>query len=444
MLEWWTATALARRGEILAGLAGTSPLQLVDRIESLAAVNDRVHTRDAINLNPATNTMNPRAEALLAGGLGTRPTLGHPGEKYEMGLEAIEEIEVITGELARRVFTAGFAEVRVPSGAMANLYAFMATCRPGDAIIVPPATIGGHVTHNAAGCAGLYGLEIHEAPVDPARYTVDPARVAVLAGRVQPRLITVGQSLNLERHPVAELREVADRVGAHLLFDAAHACGMIAGGAWPNPLSEGAHIMSMSTYKSLGGPPGGLLFTDDAGLAERLDSIAFPGMTANFDVAKTAALGVTLTDWIECGTGYATAMIETAAALARSLDSLGVPIFTTTAGPTTSHQFAVDARRFGGGTALARRLRIANLLTSAIGLPSGADDGLRLGTPEMARWGMTVDEMPELAELIAIAMFEDPSTVAGRSAAMRRRFRELRFVIGAPGPRSAGGSVAEG
>lgn len=444
MLEWWTAPALARRAEILAGLASTTPLQLVDRIESLATVNDRVHTRDAINLNPATNTMNPRAEALLAGGLGTRPSLGHPGEKYEMGLEAIEEIEVIAGELARRVFTAEFAEVRVLSGAMANLYAFMATCRPGDAIIVPPATIGGHVTHNAAGCAGLYGLEVHEAPVDSEHYTVDPAGVAALADRVQPRLITVGQSLNLTPHPVTELREVADRVGAHLLFDAAHACGMIAGGAWPNPLSEGAHIMSMSTYKSLGGPPGGLLLTDDAALAERVDSIAFPGLTANFDVAKTAALGVTLTDWIECGAAYATTMIETAAALADALDELGVPLFTTTAGATTSHQFAIDAREFGGGTALARRLRIANLLTSAIGLPSGADDGLRLGTPEMVRWGMTVDDMPELASLIATAMFGDPSTVAGPSAAMRRRFRAVTFVIGAPAPPSAAGSVAEG
>ena len=90
----------------------------------------------------------PAAEALLSAGLGSRPSLGYPGEKYEMGLEAIEQIEVVAAELAAEVFGARYAEVRVGSGALANLYAFMATCRPGDTIIAPPASIGGHVTHH--------------------------------------------------------------------------------------------------------------------------------------------------------------------------------------------------------------------------------------------------------------------------------------------------------
>ena len=109
--------------------------------------------------------MNPRAEALLSSGIGTRPSLGYPGDKYEMGLEAIEQIEVICAELCAEVFQAKYAEIRVPSGAIANLYAFMALCQPGDDIIVPPASIGGHVTHHQAGCAGLFGLNIHHAPV---------------------------------------------------------------------------------------------------------------------------------------------------------------------------------------------------------------------------------------------------------------------------------------
>src|SRR5690606_27309235 len=151
-----------------------------------------------------------------------------------------------------------------------NLYAFMATCQPGDAIIVPPPSIGGHVTHARDGAAGLYGLRIHHAPVDAGRYTVDVAGVAELAERVRPALITIGGSLNLLPHPVAELRAVADRVGARLLFDAAHACGMLAGGRWPNPLREGADLVTMSTYKSLGGPPAGLVLTDDEELAARI------------------------------------------------------------------------------------------------------------------------------------------------------------------------------
>ncbi len=113
-----------------------------------------------------------------------------------------------------------------------------------------------------------------------------------LAKNVKPKLITIGGSLNLFPHPVGEIRSIADEVAAKVLFDAAHQCGIIAGEAWPNPLKEGAHIMTMSTYKSLAGPAGGLIVTCEANLAERLDAVAFPGMTANFDAAKSAALAI--------------------------------------------------------------------------------------------------------------------------------------------------------
>src|SRR5829696_7300161 len=131
--------------------------------------------------------MNPKAEALLGAGLGNRPSLGYPGDKYEMGLEAIERIEVIAAELAAEVFGARYAEIRVGSGALANLYAFMATCRPGDTIIAPPAELGGHVTHRGPGAAGLYGLEIHEYPIDAADFTVDLDGLAALAQTVRPK-----------------------------------------------------------------------------------------------------------------------------------------------------------------------------------------------------------------------------------------------------------------
>jgi glycine hydroxymethyltransferase len=222
-------------------IADQDAATLIARVEALAEKNRQIHERDCFNLNPATNVMNPRAEALLSSGLGSRPSLGYPGDKYEMGLEAIEEIEVIAAELAAEVFDARFAEIRVASGAMANLYAFMATCKPGDTIIAPPASIGGHVTHHAPGCAGLYGLRILPAPVAEDGYTVDTAALEFMARSERPRLITIGGSLNLDEHPVAELRAIADEVGATLLFDAAHQCGIIAGRAWKNPLTEGAH-----------------------------------------------------------------------------------------------------------------------------------------------------------------------------------------------------------
>ncbi|MGF1593205.1 MAG: serine hydroxymethyltransferase [Kiloniellaceae bacterium] len=403
------------------------------RIDALADRNRAIHERECFNLNPATNVMNPRAEAALAAGLGSRPSLGYPGDKYEMGLEAIEEIEVIAAELAAEVFRARHAEIRVASGALANLYAFMATCRPGDAIVAPPAALGGHVTHHAAGCAGLYGLITHPAPVDADGYTVDLEALRSLAKQVRPKLITLGGSLNLFPHPVAAVREIADAVGAKLLFDAAHLCGVIAGGAWTSPLAEGAHLMTMSTYKSLGGPAGGLVVTDDAELAERIDAIAFPGLTANFDAAKSAALAFTLLDWREHGSAYAAKMVAVARAFAAALDAEGLPVFAREKGFTRSHQFALEAAAWGGGQAAAKKLRRAGFLACGIGLPispvEGDMNGLRIGTPELVRWGVGEEHVGELASLIARALDSNaPEDVASETAALRARFDRLHYV----------------
>jgi len=400
-------------------------------IDRLIDWNRQIHERDCINLNPATNVMNPKAEAALSSGIGSRPSLGYPGDKYEMGLEAIERIEVIAAELAAEVFNAKYAEIRVASGALSNLYSFMATCKPGDGIIVPVPAIGGHVTHHEAGAAGLYGLNIHPAPVDAARYTVDLDALRKMAHEVRPKLITIGGSLNLRPHPVADIRAICDEVGAYLLFDAAHLCGMIAGKTWPNPLDEGAHLITMSTYKSLGGPAGGLIVTNDATLAERLDAIAFPGLTANFDAAKSAALALTMLDWKQYGDAYAKTMVETAAALAAALQKRGLPVFGTGNEVTMSHQFAIEAARYGGGQAAAKKLRQANILTCGIGLPidpvPGDMNGLRLGTPEIVRWGMTAADMEPLADLIARGL-DDPKPTLSEATAFRHRFQNIHFI----------------
>ncbi len=429
---WVPAAVEALVQQIATETAIAAPETVADRLASLIGDNRRIHDHDCLNLNPATNTMNPRAEAALAAGLGTRPSLGYPGEKYEMGLEAIERIEVIAAELAAEVFRTRYAEVRVPSGAIANLYAFMAGAKPGDTIIAPPASIGGHVTHHDAGVAGLYGLDVHAAPVDADRYTVDVDRLAALARRVRPKVISIGGSLNLCHHPVAEIREVADEVGAIVLFDAAHLSGPIAGGVWPDPVAAGAHLMTMSTYKSLGGPPSGLLVTDDAAIAERVDAIAYPGLTANFDAGKTAALAISLLDWITAGSAYAAEMVDAAAALAAELSARDVPVHISECGATRSHAFAIDVREIGGGHAAALRLRRANLLTSAIGLPVDAPDapagGLRVGLNEAVRWGMTAADMPELAVLIARGLYDEPPAVADDVSSLRRRFVDLHFV----------------
>lgn len=269
-------------------------------LDRLVEENRQIHQVETVNPDPATNVMNPRAEAMLSAQTGSQPSLGYPGDKHEVGLEAIEQVEVIA-----------------------------------------------RIAHDA---------------------------------------------------------------GARLLFDAAHVCGLIAGGAWPTPLRQGADLMTTSTYKSLGGPPSGLVVTDDAELAQRLEGIACPGLTATFDAVESAALAVTMLGWKAAGQEYARTMVDVSQRLAEELVSLEVPVFAADRSATASHQLAVEAAVHGGGQRAARRLREANLLTCAIGLPVedvvGDMDGLRLGTPEIVRRGVTPEDVPELAALVARALDE--------------------------------------
>ncbi|MEL7397426.1 MAG: serine hydroxymethyltransferase, partial [Pseudomonadota bacterium] len=201
-----------------------------------------------------------------------------------------------------------------------------------------------------------------------------------------------------------------------------------------NPLDHGAHLMTLSTYKSLGGPAGGLIVTNDAELAQALDHIAFPGMTANFDAAKSAALAVTLLDWRAFGAAYSRAMIDLAQALAVALDARGVPVFAKAQGFTTSHQFAVEAAPYGGGQAASKTLRRAGFLACGIGLPltevQGDMNGLRIGTPELVRWGVAPEHAEELAELITAGLGPDPDAVAvaDRVSELRGQFAQLHFM----------------
>lgn len=391
--------------------------------------------RECVSLYAGTNVMNPRAARLLASSVGSRPSLGYPGDKYEMGMQYAEQLEVMAAALLGEVFGCRYAELRVPSGSLANLYAYMACTRPGDRIMAFADTAAGHVTHHPAGAAGLYGLEIHDVPFDAARMAIDLEGLRREAERLRPRLIIVAGSMCLFPYQVAEARAVADSVGAYLMYDAAHMSGLIAGGAFQQPLAEGAHLMTSSTYKSFGGPPSGMVLTDDPELAERLDRIAYPGLTANFDLGKTAALVVAALDLREFGRDYARACVANAQALAAALDELGCPVFAVEGrGYTQSQHVAVPAAAFGGGTRASRRLEGANILASGIELPlppvANDFNAVRLGTQEITRWGMAPQDMHRLAELIARVLVRDepPEQIRPDVVAFRSRFQELHFV----------------
>jgi glycine hydroxymethyltransferase len=405
------------------------------RLLELVDAHERHMDRESIGLNAGTNVMNPRAAALLSRSLGNRPSLGYPGDKYEMGMEYAEEIEVIAEDLAKRLFAAPFAEIRVGSGALANLYAFMATCTPGDRIMAFGPEMGGHVTHHKSGNAGLYGLETHPVPCDAARMTVDLDRLREEAKRLRPKLITVAGSLCLYPYPVAEMRAIADEIGAWLLYDAAHMGGIIAGGRFQQPLAEGAHIMTMSTYKAFGGPPSGLILTTDKDIAEKLDRIAYPGMTANFDLGKTAALALSVLDLIEHGRAYADCCVALARRLGAALQGHGITVHRVEGRDVTdSHHLALPSSPWGGGQTAAKQLARANILLCGIGLPiapvDGDLNGIRIGTQECARFGMDAGAMEQIAVLVKRVLIgkEAPERVRNDVIAFRRAYQSLAFV----------------
>ncbi len=405
------------------------------RVMGLVEVHERHLDHESLGLNAGTNVMNPRAAALMSRSLGNRPSLGYPGDKYEMGMEYAGEIEVIAEGLVKRLFAAPYAEIRVGSGALANLYAFMAAAKPGDRIMAFSGEMGGHVTHHAGGAAGLYGLEVHAVPHDGARMNIDLDGLRREAWRLRPKLITVAGSLCLYPYPVAEVRAIADEVGALVLYDAAHMAGMIAGMRFQQPLVEGAHIMTMSTYKAFGGPPSGLVLTTEKHVAERLDRIAYPGMTANFDLGKTAALAISVLDLLAHGEAYANQCIGNAQALGAALASEGIAVHGAAGRPyTESHHLALPSVPYGGGQTAAKHLALANILLCGIELPiapfAGDLNGIRIGTQEVTRFGMDERAMAEIARLMARVMVanEDPARVRGEVIEFRKAYQTLRFV----------------
>ena len=437
--EWATETVNRRYGELAARSAALTPDTRLRHIGALVAEQARWVDRECLNLNAATNVMNPYAGRLTASGIGSRPSLGHPGDKYETGLGPGEELEVLASELARQVFRCAYAETRMLSGAMANLAVYMATTRPGDVIFSLPPAAGGHATHQPFAAPGLYGLDVRPIPLHvdeaTASWQVDLDALATEMQAARPRLIVLGGSLAFAPYPIREVAALAHEVGARLLFDGAHLSLLIAGETFQQPLREGADLITGSTYKALGGPPGGLILTDDADLAAWLDTIAYPGLTANNDLGRVAALAVALNDLVVYGREYAARCVETAQALAVALAAEGFAVAGQSPSYTQTHHVALDARPWDGGTHAARLLEPGNILATGIGLPlpeiPGDQNGLRLGSQELARWGMGPAEMPQVARLIARVLLagEAAETLRDEVIALRRDFQRIHYTL---------------
>jgi len=392
------------------------------RAGEAAAEHVRRIEKDALLLYAGGNV--PR-EGSRFPALTGQPSMGYPGDKYQPGLEPLDVVEVAVARAVAEVMGARFAEVRPTSATLANLAVYAALAAPGETLAVLPGWAGGHLSHHEIGAAGVRGLRVVELPYDARELDVDLDRLPAFLTRERPALVVIGASLMLRPHRVTAIAEHVHENGAQLLYDASHVAGLIAEGRFQAPLAEGADVMTFSTYKSFGGPAGGVIVADDEAVMARVSAAVYPGLTANYDIARLLPLGETALERQRSAGDYADRCIANARTLAHALAAEGLAVLGAEHAFTSSHHVGVDVRALGGGTMAARRLAESNILLSEIGCPApdGPDPAgaIRIGTQSITRQGFVASDMPPIAAALARGLRGPAARLREEVAAIRRR-----------------------
>jgi glycine hydroxymethyltransferase len=329
---------------------------------------------------------------------------GYPGKRYYGGCQWVDVVEQLAIDRAKKLFNCGFANVQPHSGSQANQAAFMATMKPGDTYMGLNLAAGGHLTHGSP--VNLSGKWFKPVPYGVRRddQRIDYDEVEKLAREVKPKVIIAGGSAYPRVIDFARFRKIADGVGAIFMVDMAHFAGLVAGGVHPSPFPH-AHIVTATTHKTLRGPRGGLVLTNDEDLAKKINSAVFPGLQGgplmHVIAAKAVAFGEALsTDY----KFYARNVVENAKALAESLRGHG---FAIVSGGTDTHLMLVDLRpkRLTGKVA-EESLERAHITCNKNEIPFDPEkptvtSGIRLGSPACTTRGFGVREFQAVGGLIA-------------------------------------------
>lgn len=328
---------------------------------------------------------------------------GYPGKRYYGGCEHVDEVEALAIERAKKLFGCEFVNVQPHSGAQANTAAFFALMQPGDTFLGMSLAHGGHLTHGASvTLSGKWFHPVHYG-VRETDNIIDMDSVRKLAIEHRPKIIIAGGSAYPRTIDFAGFRDVADEVGAKLMVDMAHFAGLVAGGVYASPFPH-AHIVTTTTHKTLRGPRGGMILTNDADLAKRLNSAVFPGLQGgplmHVIAAKAVALGEALRPEFKT---YARAVVDNAHALAKSLIHGGLSIVS---GGTDSHLILVDLRAKNvTGKDAEVALERAGLTCNKNGIPfdpqkPAVTSGIRLGTPAGTTRGFGTAEFAQIGQWI--------------------------------------------
>jgi glycine hydroxymethyltransferase len=362
--------------------------------------------RHGLELIASENFASPAVLSAAANPFTNKYAEGLPGKRYYGGCEVVDQLESLAISRACELFGARHANVQPHSGAQANAAVYLALLNPGDKILGLDLAHGGHLTHGSkVNFSGIL-YESHFYGVDPATETINFDTVRAKALEVRPRMILAGASAYSRTIDFAKFRAIADEVGAYLMVDMAHIAGLVAAGVHPSPVPH-AHVVTTTTHKTLRGPRGGLILTNDDDLAVKLNKAMFPGIQGGPLEHIIAAKAVCFREALKPEfKAYQQQVVANAAALARALMGLD---FKIVSGGTDNHLLLIDLSPVSvSGKQLEEALGKAAITVNKNTVPNEkrspfVTSGVRMGTPAVTTRGMGADEMELIAKFTRTA-----------------------------------------
>lgn len=391
--------------------------------------------RQTINMIASENVLSPAVRSVLQSDLIQRYA-DYSGQDLSArryrGTRYIEALERKTMQIAQEVFRADFVELRPISGHIAGASVLMGLCRSGDLILEPGRDAGGHREGGKLAASPALSLKIGYLPFDPASYNIDvPATLRMIA-EMRPRIVILGSSNFLFPHPVAEIAEgIKHQKDTLLVYDASHVMGFIASGQFQDPLREGADVVFGSTHKTLPGPQGGIIFTNNRNLIDQIGAATYPALVTNHHPFRFPALALALLEMHEWGKAYMEQIVANSQALGNALAGQGISCVQWQKRFSLSHTLLMCVKPFGTGNEIAERLEKAGIIATAAHLPEGwGVEGIRLGVQEITRLGATENDMEQIAKWIsqAVSGSRKPEDLAMETALFANKLGPIHFT----------------
>jgi glycine hydroxymethyltransferase len=374
---------------------------------------------------------------------GENDAQGHVKKRYYQGQKFMSPIEDYATDLMKNLFKCTWADTRLVSGTHANLATFkgLALATKNRKMVVTPLSCGAHISHDYTGLAGaVLGIEDINHVYNIDEMNIDPDRSADVIRAAKPGIVTFGGSLFLFPHPIKELKEVCDEVGAYVAYDASHVLGLVAGGVFQDPLREGADFITSSTHKTFPGPQGGVIMGSPSNpqmekAVKKIQFAIFPLSASSTHLGRLPALGIAALEMKLFGAELAKQIVKNAQTAGQYLCENGVKVLCEHKGFTRSHQIAVDIRSFGGGNKIAQDLEDANIILNKNLLPyddqssKGDPSGLRIGFQDITRRGFREGDVKHLCDLMleVIKAKRKPSEVKQDIVNLRKEFNQIKF-----------------